>query len=87
MQPEEYLHYRKRFRLPEGFVEGRVLLHFGAVDQECEVFLNKKKLGEHKGGYLPFSFDITRVLLEGENELTIVQPHNLRVSLPVIIYY
>ena len=71
VQPEEYLHYRKRFRLPEGFVKGRVLLHFGAVDQECEVFLNKKKLGEHKGGYLPFSFDITRVLLEGENELTI----------------
>lgn len=54
VQPEEYLHYRKRFRLPEGFVEGRVLLHFGAVDQECEVFLNKKKLGEHKGGYFAF---------------------------------
>ena len=56
VQPEDYLHYRKSFRLPEGFVKDRVLLHFGAVDQECEVFLNEKKLGEHKGGYLPFSF-------------------------------
>lgn len=50
VQPEDYLHYRKSFRLPEGFVKGRAWLHFGAVDQECEVFLNGKKLGEHKGG-------------------------------------
>lgn len=71
VQPEDYLHYRKSFRLPEGFVKDRVLLHFGAVDQECEVFLNEKKLGEHKGGYLPFSFDITKGLVEGENELTL----------------
>ena len=64
VQPEDYLHYRKRFSLPEGFVKERVLLHFGAVDQECEVFLNQTKLGEHKGGYLPFSFDINNRKLE-----------------------
>ncbi len=70
LNPGMYLHYRKIFRLPEGFVKSRVLLHFGAVDQECEVFLNGTLLGAHKGGYLPFSFDVTGVL-ERENVLTV----------------
>lgn len=68
LQPGMYLHYRKVFRLPEGFRKRRVLLHFGAVDQECEVFLNGRMLGGHKGGYLPFYFDVTDALQE-ENEL------------------
>ena len=71
VQPENYLHYRKRFTLPEGFNQGRVLLHFGAVDQECTVYLNGKALGEHRGGYLPFTFDLTDGLIEGENEITL----------------
>ena len=71
VEPEQYLHYRKLFRLPEGFKKDRVLLHFGAVDQECEAFLNGVRLGEHKGGYLPFSFDITDSLRAGENVLTL----------------
>lgn len=71
VQPEDYLHYRKRFCLPDGFDRGRVLLHFGAVDQECTVYLNGTKLGEHRGGYLPFTFDVTDALAEGENELTL----------------
>ncbi len=70
LRPGKYLHYRKRFRLPAGFCRNRVLLHFGAVDQECEVFLNGTLLGGHKGGYLPFSFDVTDALRE-ENELTL----------------
>ena len=68
LEPEMYLHYRKCFRLPEGFRKSRVLLHFGAVDQECEVFLNGTPLGQHKGGYLPFHFDVTDALQE-ENVL------------------
>lgn len=68
--PDEYLHYRKTFRLPEGFLKDRVLLHFGAVDQECEVYLNGILLGQHKGGYLPFQFDITGALKE-DNVLTL----------------
>lgn len=70
LRPGMYLHYRKGFRLPEGFRKRRVLLHFGAVDQECEVFLNGRRLGGHMGGYLPFHFDVTDALQE-ENELTI----------------
>ena len=71
VMPEDYLHYRKVFVLPEGFKRDRVLLHFGAVDQECNVYLNGQLLGEHIGGYLAFSFDITEVLTEGENVLTL----------------
>ena len=71
VMPEDYLHYKKVFRLPDGFKKDRVLLHFGAVDQECKVSLNGKYLGEHLGGYLAFSFDITDVLLDGDNTLTL----------------
>jgi len=71
VMPDEFLHYRKVFSLPEGFRKDRVILHFGAVDQECRVFLNGIQLGAHKGGYLPFSFDISQELKAGENVLTL----------------
>ena len=45
-----------------------MLLHFGAVDQIAEVFLNGKRLGRHEGGYLPFTFDVTEALAVGEYE-------------------
>lgn len=69
--PDDYLHYRKTFVLPEGFQKEHVILHFGSVDQECEVFMNGHRLGEHKGGYSSFSFDVTEYLTE-ENTLTLV---------------
>lgn len=65
------LHYRKVFRLDSTFLKELTLLHFTAVDYYCEVALNGKPLGTHKGGFLPFSFDITEVLKEGENVLTL----------------
>ena len=67
------LHYERRFTLPQGFYkEGqRVLLHFGAVDQTCEVFVNGVSVAKHEGGYLPFSADVTRCLRAGENELIV----------------
>ena len=69
LQPNEYLHYRRTFTLPGGFNRGRVLLNFGAVDQVCEVYVNGKHVGGHRGGYLPFSIEITSALTSGENEL------------------
>ncbi len=57
--------------LPDGSGQDRVLLHFGAVDQSCKVFLNGELVGEHEGGYLPFSCDITDSLAGGENILTV----------------
>ncbi|MBQ4639479.1 MAG: glycoside hydrolase family 2 [Clostridia bacterium] len=63
-------HYRRHFSLPEGFRKDRVLLHFGAADQEAAVWLNGRKLGSHQGGYHPFSFDIT-AFLQPDNLLTL----------------
>lgn len=71
VMPDDFLHYRKTFILPEGFKKDRVILHFGAVDQECQVYLNGNKLGHHVGGYLPFDFDVTQELVPGENNLTL----------------
>lgn len=70
---EHRLWYRRFFTVPDNYLSGgnRILLHFGAVDWQCEVFVNAKQAGSHTGGYCPFSFDITDLLCEGENELTV----------------
>lgn len=49
----------------------RIVLHFGAVDYECKVFVNGVLVGTHIGGYVSFSFDITSVVKKGENEITV----------------
>ena len=49
-----------------------MLLHFGAVDQWCRVAVNGQVVGEHLGGYLPFTLDVTDALRDGENELRVV---------------
>ena len=73
--PDNRLWYRRTFRVPEEWTGRRVLLHFGAVDWEATVWVNGQKVGSHRGGYLPFWFDITRYLQSprpgqvGENEL------------------
>ncbi len=66
----DYIWYRLATSLPEGFNRGRVLLHFGAVDQTATVFVNGMELMHHVGGFTPFSVDITEAL-DG-NELSIV---------------
>lgn len=63
--------YRRTFDLPEKMKEKRVFLHFGAVDYEAAVYLNGKLLGRHIGGYSPFCFDITDVVLAKDNLLTV----------------
>lgn len=68
--PGQTLWYRLRLSLPEGFAcqDGRVLLHFGAVDQEAAVYVNGVEVCRHMGGYNAFSADITRAL-QPENTL------------------
>jgi beta-galactosidase/beta-glucuronidase len=68
--PEDYLWYRRTLTLPEDFNRGRVLLHFGAIDQEASVFLNGTELKTHIGGYLPVDAELTGALAE-ENVLTV----------------
>ena len=63
--------YRRSFAISEQELEGDVLLHFGAVDYECTVYVNGKRAGSHTGGYSSFAFDITPYLNAGENTLTV----------------
>ena len=70
LQPDEYLFYRLIFKLDDFEVKDKVFLHFLAVDQIAEVYLNGKLLGKHVGGFLPFSFEIKEFLKE-ENELIV----------------
>ncbi|MGN1169388.1 MAG: glycoside hydrolase family 2 protein, partial [Acutalibacteraceae bacterium] len=73
---KEILWYEKRFELDECFKSKRVMLNFGAVDWDCRVYINGSLVGSHTGGYVPFGFDITDYLIDGENTL------NLRVFDP-----
>ena len=70
LQPDEYLFYHLTFKLEDSFIKDKVLLHFLAVDQMTDVFLNGIYLGSHIGGYLPFVFEIKEFLKE-ENELIV----------------
>ncbi|MCM1284529.1 MAG: hypothetical protein NC213_02655 [Acetobacter sp.] len=72
LKPGEYLFYKKDFTLPEGFNKGRVFINFGAVDQVAKVYLNGKVVGEHKGGYTPFKFELTDYLNDDGNQQLIV---------------
>ncbi|MFA7378625.1 MAG: sugar-binding domain-containing protein [Bacilli bacterium] len=71
VKPDEYLIYQRTFSLKKGFNKGRVFLHFTAVDQIAKVYLNNKLLGEHVGGFLPFSFEIQDDLKD-ENDLVVI---------------
>ncbi|MFD1827046.1 DUF2804 family protein [Mumia zhuanghuii] len=71
LTPDEALWYRRTVRLPDGFVRDRVLLHFGAVDQDCEVWVDGTRVGKHRGGYLPFTLDVTDALTGDEHALVV----------------
>ncbi len=68
---DEFLWYKKEFTLPDNFNKGRIILHFGAVDWHACVILNGVKIGEHKGGYTSFCFDITQHLKAENNTLLV----------------
>ena len=69
-EKNDTLIYQRAFTLTESFVQERVLLHFGAVDQEVYVFVNGRLAGHHVGGYWPFTLDVTDMVVCGENTLT-----------------
>ncbi len=70
---EKRLWYRRTFTVPAAWRMGRrrVLLHFGAVNWDSTVFLNGKALGEHKGGFVSFDYDITGGVEAGDNTLVV----------------
>ena len=68
--------YKRKVVLPA--ITGRVFLRFGAVDHRCKAFVNGKSVGEHKGGYVSFGFDITEAVREGENEIAVFATDDTR---------
>ncbi len=95
--PENRLWYRRTFEAPSLAEGERLLLHFGAVDWHAVVSVNGQKVGEHRGGYDPFTFDITSALKPGgEQELVVAvwdptdagyQPRGKQVREPRGIWY
>lgn len=90
------LWYQRAFTVPAKWKNNRILLHFGAVDWKADVWVNDVKVGQHTGGYTPFSFDITAALHKGENSLVVkvwdstdkgYQPRGKQVSKPEGIWY
>lgn len=71
VKADQSLWYERKFQIPEDWKGKNVLLNFGAVDWKAEVFVNGNKIGEHTGGYTPFSFNITKNLKDGENSLAV----------------
>lgn len=71
LEPDETLWYRRKFDVPADWAGRRILLHFGAVDYRCTVYINGVSVGSHRGGYSPFTFDITDFLTGAENELVV----------------
>ena len=80
LQPDQCLWYKRNIDVKPAWVSGkeRLLLHFGAVDWDCKAYINNKLVGEHKGGYDSFTFDITDFVKPGANELrlSVLDPSN-----------
>lgn len=96
VQPTENMWYKKMISKPALKKGERLLLHFGAVDWQATVFVNKKKVGYHSGGYGSFSIDVTDALNKGTNELLVKvydptdkgpNPHGKQVLTPKDIWY
>jgi beta-galactosidase/beta-glucuronidase len=91
------LWYKRSFSVPSDFKSKILLLHFGAVDWQCEVFVNGKSAGKHEGGYDPFTFDVTNLLTKSSQQEIVVsvwdpsddgaQPRGKQVKNPNSIWY
>lgn len=67
----EVMWYRRSFEIPASMEGKQILLRFGAVDFECDVFVNGVKAGSHRGGYTPFAINVTDYVKAGENDLCV----------------
>ena len=94
---ENRLWYRRTFETPGKWAGRRILLHFGAVDWDATVWVNGKQVGDHRGGYDPFTLDITDALKDtGPQEIVVsvwdptdagTQPRGKQVAEPRGIWY
>ena len=91
------LWYRRTFQVPDAWIGKQVLLHFGAVDWEATVWVNRQEVGRHRGGYDAFKFDMTTALKPGaEQEIVVAvwdptdagyQPRGKQIRNPHGIWY
>lgn len=78
--------YLREFDTPES-KEDRLFIYFGAVNYKCNVYLNGEKIGEHEGGFTPFSFDITEKVKDKGNTLIVeVNNHRSKDAIPALNY-
>ncbi len=94
---DSLLWYRTSVPFSSKLKNEKALLHFGAVDWECDVYVNGQKAGTHQGGYDPFSFDITSLLKKGEQQEIVLrvwdpssdgpQPRGKQITKPHGIWY
>jgi predicted methyltransferase len=95
--PDNRLWYRRAFDTPQAKPGDRLLLHFGAVDWQADIWVNGRKMAQHQGGYDPFTVDITDALVaDGPQELVVsvwdptdsgFQPRGKQVRQPRGIWY
>ena len=71
VNPDDYLFYHLEYEIPKEFIKDKVILHFGAVDQIAEVFINGQFALKHIGGFLPFSLDIKPFLKDNKVEIVL----------------
>lgn len=94
--PDQVAWYHRTFEIPKDWAGQQILLHFGAVDWQTEVYINDIKIGTHEGGYTPFTFDVTPFLKSGTQSLKVKvwdpadagpQPRGKQVNKPGGIWY
>ena len=91
------LWYKREFTVPAAWKNKTILLNFGAVDWKTDIWINDIQVGSHKGGYTPFSFDITPFLAAGKAQKLVIrvwdpvdkgfQPRGKQVETPGGIWY
>jgi len=94
---EERLWYSRKFKVPADWQDKEILLHFEAIDWEAEVWINGQKASSHRGGYSPFSINVTKYLVEEDKQELMVavwdptdkhtQPRGKQVVKPKGIWY
>ena len=78
----DFLYYKKDIDIKQEFLNDITLLHFNAVDQICDVYINDVYIGHHEGGYLPFSFDVSKYVRVGTNTIMVKVRDDLSLDFP-----